>query len=290
MIGRTSMKARLGIATAVLVGGGAIGIAAVASGSHSTTSTQQSAYGYTMNFGHSVSEGAALSAALNQWRWSHESAINTLAHMQSMHTFGQTFFNHTTFAAQRGVVLLATPQFLLVQDANGSNLHAWWLRGTAFSNVSNNPVGLIALTGSNWAAFQAMTHNTMTPVVNTMVGTTTVNQMTAPVSHPTTVTVSTGTTTISVTITQTSATTTTWQNHTTPFRSSQPVFTHMNGVARGDLVLISGVRTFGQLQAKLVLFAAPTTTTTPTPVPTSTTPTAPSGSNVPGGTISGSHT
>jgi hypothetical protein len=295
MIGRTSMKARLGIATAVLVGGGAIGVTAVAAGNHgTTTNAQSSAYGYTLNFHHTVSEGAALSAALSQWSGSHQKALTTLAQMQSMRTFSQTtWHHHTTFAAQRGVVLLATKKFLLVKSANGA-LHLWWLRGTAFANVSSSATGLTALTGSNTAAFAAMANNTMTPATNVMAGSTTVvNQMVAPVAKPTTVTVQTGTTTVTVTISQTTATvaqatpTTTGMATTT---TRQPVFTHMNNVARGDLALVTGLRTNGQLVAKLVLFAAPTTTTTPTSTSTvGTTPTAvPTVTSAPP-TMSGTH-
>jgi hypothetical protein len=305
MKGRTSMKARLGIATAVLVGGGAIGVAAVATGSHNTTTNaQSSAYGYTLNFHHTMSEGAALSAALNQWSKSHQKAMTTLAQMQSMRAFAQTASHHKTLVAQRGVVVLATKKFLLVQSAKNPNgtLHLWWLKGTAFANVSSNATGMTAMTGNNNAAFQAMQHNNMAPATTAMTGSTTaVNQMVAPVAKPTTITVATGNTTITITIAQTTATVAQTTPTTTGMattKTKQPVFTHMNNVARGDLVLVSGVRTHGQLQAKLVLFAAPTTTVTPTPsasVTPTTTPTvtttpttAPSTAIMPTG-VSGTH-
>jgi hypothetical protein len=284
MKGRTSMKARLGIATAVVVGGGAIGVAVAATGSHSTpTTAQSSAYGYTLNFRHTVSEGAALSAALTQWSWSHQKAMTTLAEMQAMRTFEQTTWHHrTTYAAQRGVVVLATKKFLLVQSAKNPNgaLHLWWLKGTSFANVSSSATGMAAMTGNNTAAFQAMQNNNMTPATTTMAGSTVAaQQMAAPVAKPTTVTVSTGNETITITITTSTATvttpTTTATTAPTPtvtptaVKTTQPVFTKVNGVAKGDLVFVAGERVRGQLIAKLVLFAArSTTTTTPTATPT----------------------
>lgn len=222
MKGRTSMRARLGIATAVLVGGGAIGVAAVATGNHSTTTNaQSSAFGYTLHFRHTMSEGAALSAALSQWGRSHQKAMTTLAQMQPMRTFAQTtWHHHTTFAAQRGTVLFADSRLMLVQSANGA-VHLWWLRNTAFANVSSNATGMAAMTGSTAAASAT------------------------PTATP------------------------------TATKTTLPVFTRVNGVVKGDLVFVAGVRSHGSLTAKLVLFAAPATTVAPTPSATvSTTPTS----------------
>lgn len=289
MKGRTSMRARLGIPTAVLVGGGAIGVAAVATGNHSTTTNAQpSAFGYTLHFRHTMSEGAALSAALSQWGRSHQKAMTTLAQMQPMRTFAQTtWHHHTTFAAQRGTVLFADSRLMLVQSANGA-VHLWWLRNTAFANVSSNATGMAAMTGSNTAAFAAMANNNMTPATNTMAGSTAAaNKMAAPVAKPITLTISTGNKTITITITPSTATVTTPAATPTAAASATPtatptatkttlpVFTRVNGVVKGDLVFVAGVRSHGSLIAKLVLFAAPATTVAPTPSATvSTTPTS----------------
>lgn len=289
---RATLKARLGIATAVLVGGGAIGVAAVAASSHGSTTNTQSA-GYTLNFRHTVPMGTALSSALSSLQNGHQStAFNSLARMTPLTSFSQTWHHHTMFAAQRGVVELATKHFLLVKSANGA-LHLWWLAGTKVFNVSSSSTGMSAMTGNNGAASTAMATGNMTPATVTMAGSTAAaSSMAAPAAKPTTVTVSTGTTTIVITIASSSATVT--SPTTTPatttstsmtsgagamatgsmVKSWQPTFMASKGVKRGDLVLVTGVREHGFLIAKLVLFAPPATTTV-TPPTTPATPTAP---------------
>jgi hypothetical protein len=232
MIGRNrrgnrqaNMKARIGIATAVLVGGSAVGVAAVAAASHgpATTTTAKSA-GFALNFHHRISEQVALASALNTWGSSHQQSFNTLAQMQSMRTFTQVWQHRTQFAAQRGIVVLATRKFLLVKSANGA-LHLWWLNGaTRFANVGNTGMGMTAMTGSPVAAQAAMVANNMQPAAVTMAGSTAaVNQMAAPVAKPATVTVSTGNVTITITITSTTATVT--QPVTTPTVVATPTAT-----------------------------------------------------------------
>jgi hypothetical protein len=317
MIGRNrrgnrqaNMKARIGIATAVLVGGSAVGVAAVAAASHGPATTTQSD-AFTLHFSHRISEQVALASALNTWGTSHQRSFTTLAQAQSMRTFWQGWHHRTQFAAQRGVVVLATKKFLLVRSANGA-LHLWWLNGrTQFANVSNTATGMIAMTGSTTAARAAMLTNNINPAAVTMAGSTAVvNQMATPVARPTTVTVNTGNVTITITISSTTATVT--QPVTTPtvvatptatptvtptatattptvtptatptlvpvptptMTATQSTFTATRGIQRGDLVFVAGVRVHGFLIAKLVLFAAPTTVT-PTVTPTVTgTPTA----------------
>jgi hypothetical protein len=332
-----SMKARLGIATAVLVGGGAVGVAAVAASNHgpATTTAAQSA-GFIMNFHHRISEQAALSSAISMWGTSQQRSMSTLAQMVPMRNFSQVMHHRTMFAAQRGVVVLATHRFLVVKSANGS-LHLWWLTGrTMFQNVAANPTGMTAMIGNNTATVQAMVNQNMAPAAAVMAGgTAVVNQMAAPVAKPTTITIATGTQIITITITSTTATVT--QPVTTPTTlpsgtptgaptvvpsgmpstvpsgmpstrpsgaptvtatpgvtvtpittttpvatptvtatATQPTFTAMQGVARGDLVFVTGVRTHGMLVARIVLFAAPATTVTPTATATNpvVTPTA----------------
>jgi len=336
MIGRNSrnsrgnrqggMKARLGIATAVLVGGGAIGVTAVAAASHASapaTTTAQSA-AFTMNFHHRISEQTALSSAIGMWATSQGKSLTTLAEMAPMRTFSQAWRGHTLFAAQRGVVVLATRKFLLVRSANGA-LHLWWLTGgTVVKNVSGNPMGMVAMTGSQSAAQQLAKFN-MAPAAVTMAGSpAVVNQMAAPVSKPATITVDTGTEVITITITSTTATvtqpgttatvtptttatatptatpTTTVTPTVTPTitpsvtptvtaTATQPPFTATRGVARGDLVFIAGIRTHGFLIAKLVLYAAPPNVT-PAPVVTPTVTVKPTVTPVPTSTAAFSGT
>jgi hypothetical protein len=281
-----ALKARLGIATAVLVGGGAIGVAAVAASSHSSTTNAQSA-GYTLNFNHTVPMGTALSSALSSLQHGQQGkALLELAQMQSMRNFSETTRHHVTFAAQRGVVELATKHFLLVKSANGG-LHLWWLAGTRVINATASKTGMMAMTGNNNATSAAMTTGNMTPTMVTMAGSTTAAAtMAAPAAKPTTITVSTGNATITITINSSSATVT--APATTPatttstaptsaagamaggpmVTASQTAFTPSKGVARGDVVFVAGFREHGFLIAKLVLFTPPATkTTTPTTTP-----------------------
>ena len=321
MIGRNrrgnrhaSMKARVGIATAVLIGGGAAGVAAVASNHGPATTTTQSA-GFIMGFHHHLSEQAALSSAISTMATSQQRTLNTLAQMVPMRTFTQVRHHHTMLAAQRGVVVLATKRFLLVRSAHGQ-LHLWWLsNATQFMNVTANVTGMIAMTGNNNAALAAMMHQNMAPAAAVMAGgTAVVNQMAAAVTKPTTITVDTGNQIITITITAKSATVTTPMGGTgvppttappTPPASpsipaspsmpaptgsataTQPPFTTVNGVVRGDMVFVTGVRVHGRLVAKIVLFSvpgmvAPTPTVTPTVTASGTvTPTAPATSPAP---------
>jgi hypothetical protein len=311
---RAGMKARIGIATAVLIGGGAAGVAAVAANSHGPSSTTASDAGFIMSFHHTMSTEAALSSALSTWGRSHQGSMTTLAKMAPMRTFTQVWGSHrrTMYAAQRGVVVLATKNFLVVKSSGGQ-LHLWWLNGkTAFSNVTASPTGMTAMTGSDTAAVNAMVKQSTVTAQQVMAGSTTAVAQAAAPTKPTTVTIVTGTETITITITPTTATVTTPVTTTTSaaptptttgtvsatptgmatvtatptgmatatatptVKATQPVTTATHGVAAGDLVMIAGVREHGRLIAQLVLFSAPaTTTTTATPtVHVSTTSTA----------------
>ena len=203
---QASMKARLGIAAAVLAGGGAAGVAVAASHSGSATVNADSA-GYVLNFHHTVSEQQALTSALNMWNSNQSRSLNTLAQMAPMRTFSQFMWHRTQFAAQRGVVVAATKQFIIVKSANGK-LELWFLNHwTKQKNVTASPTGMVAMTGNNVAAHTAATTGNTAPMAATMAGSAAVvNQMAAPVTKPITITVNTGTETITITITQTTAT------------------------------------------------------------------------------------
>ena len=203
---QASMKARLGIAAAVLAGGGAAGVAVAASHSGPATTTVDNA-GYVLNFRHTVSEQQALTSALNMWNSNQSRSLTTLAQMAPMRTFSQFMWHRTQFAAQRGVVVAATKQFIIVKSANGK-LELWWLNHwTKQKNVTASPTGMVAMTGNNVAAHTAATTGNTAPMAATMAGSAAVvNQMAAPVTRPITITVNTGTETITITITQTTAT------------------------------------------------------------------------------------
>jgi hypothetical protein len=297
---RASMKARIGVAAAVLIGGGAAGVAAVAANNHAPTNTTASDAGFIMSFHHNLSAQTALSSALSTWSKSHQRSMTTLAQMAPMRTFTQVWGSHhrTMYAAQRGVVELATKNFLLVKSSNGQ-LHLWWLNGkTAFQNVTANATGMTAMTGNNTAAVNAMVNQNTVTAQTVMAGSTTAVAQAAAPAKPTTVTIVTGTETITITITPTTATvtqpgaTTSATATATPtatatatptavstvtstptatasptVKATQPVRKATHGVAAGDLVMIAGVREHGRLIAQLVLFSAAGTTAAPTASP-----------------------
>jgi hypothetical protein len=279
MIGRNkrgnrqaNMKARLGIATAVLVGGSAVGVAAVAAASHGpTTTTAAESDAFTLHFSHRISEQQALASALSTWGSSQQQSFTSLEQMQPMRTFWQGWHHRTQFAVQRGVVVLATKKFLLVKSANGA-LHLWWLNGnTRFANVSNTATGMIAMTGSTTAAKAAMLTNNITPAAVTMAGSTAaVNQMAAPVAKPTTITVSTGTVTITITITSSTATVT--QPVTTPTVIATPTATPTATATTPTVAPTATVTAKPTATATAVATptATPTVVATPTPTMTAT--------------------
>ena len=324
---QAKIKARIGIAAAVLVGGGAIGAVAVASSGHNATTSAQSA-GYSLSR-HSMPVSTALSSAMTALQHGQQSkAMTMLAAMAPMRNFTQTHHNQTTMVMQRGIVELATKRFLLVKSANGQQ-HLWWIRGAQIVNAASTTTGMTAMTGSTTAATAAMSSGNMAPATTAMAGSTTAaSAMTAAAAKPITITVNAGGQTITITIT--SGTATVSAPATTPSAvasptamptasasatamptasasasamptasasamptagtggpmttSTQSAFATSNGLKRGDMVLVTGVRQHGLLVAKMVLFAAPaTTTTTPTATPTATTsvaPTAPATTNV----------
>jgi hypothetical protein len=291
-ISSVGKRTRLAIAAAVLVGGSAAGVVAL-SASHGSTTAAQSA-GFSQASHHTIGEAVALSEVLgSNWNPSSSQSLSTLAQMTPMRTFTQVTHHRVIFAAQRGIVVLATKKFLVVKSFNGS-LHAWFLSGgTRVKDVSSASTGFAAMTGSQTATTAAMTVGNMTPATNVMVGSTsTVSQLTTPVVKPTTITITTGTETITITVANTTATTTTAVTSTQTTSVTQPIFKSTMGIQRGDLVFVAGTRTRGQLKAQLVLFAAPLNTmpsATSFPTSTSTSFGTPTVTPSAGSTFTGSH-
>jgi hypothetical protein len=262
---RTSLRSRIGIATAVLVGGGAIAAGAVVATSHGAPAKVQTA-GYASRYGN---EWTALNTAMNSWSWSRQTSYNQLAGLSWANTYSQTWNHNRMLAVQRGIVVLATNKFIILQSANGS-LHLWLVSGnTKFQNVSTTTSGMTALTASTSAANQAMTAGNMIPATTMLAGSpTTAAQMLTPTPAAQTVTVQVANTDLTVTVTVTRNTATVNQTATTPANSMpswwQNTFTQnawmpVNKLARGDLALIAGVRSHWTLHAQLVLFAPLTT-------------------------------
>lgn len=277
----------LGIGAAVVAGGGAIGAVALASG-HTATTTAESA-GYSRSISYENNQGAILDAALADYSWSHARADSLFSQLANTSRETEMWHGHTQLAFERGRVVLATKEFVLIRAANGT-FSVWWLsHGTKVTNVAASRAGTTALTGSSSAATAAMAGQ-MTPATATVSGSTTAaQQVLAPTA--TTVSVNIYGTGVTVTVTVTSNTATVHQGRTW---WRQPATTSAAGLQRGDLVFVAGTRAGHTLQAKVILIEkAATTTPAPTTTPTTTiTPTvAPTTAVTPSSTPSamGSH-
>ena len=288
---QAGMKARLGIATAVLVGGGAVGVAALAAANQgpATTAADSAAY----SFSHTLSMQQALTSAFSTMSWSQQRTLTTLGHMAPLRTFSQFTWHRTTLAAQRGVVLAVTKKFLVVKSAHGKP-QVWWLRGAKLINVTANATGSVAMMGNNVAAKAAMTGNTAA-AANAMAGGMAAMQQAAAPTKPITITISTGTQVITITI---SAVNGAPMASVSPPASGSASPSVMGSVmpsqamtvtptptttmaantkiAAGDFVFVAGVKVHGSLIARLVLFSA-TNTVTPAPSASTSTSVAPTG-------------
>jgi hypothetical protein len=263
---RSNLKARLGIATAVVVGGGAIGAVALATTSHPSTTAAQSV-GYHKQYSYYGNQANYLAAGLNAYSWSHARAFSYFSHLANTNRETEMWRGHSKFAFERGTVVLATKKFLLIRAANGS-LNVWWLSwGTKVTNVAASMTGTTALTGSTSAAGAAMSGQ-MAPATAMLTGNVTAAQkVLAPTT--TTVTVNVVGTGITVSVKVTSNMATVAQNNTW---WRQPAMTTIGGVKRGDLVFIAGTRANWALHAKVILIEK-TSMTTPTTAPTTPVPT-----------------
>jgi hypothetical protein len=261
----TVLKTGAGIATAAVLGGGAIAVAAMAAGGHPAGIVAAPA-AHTARF---ANEGTMLAAALADWNSSKQGSYSQLAQMTSARGYSQTSHQGKTLDIQRGIVVLATNQFIILQSANGS-LHLWLTSGaTKFQNVSNTTAGTAALTASTSATQQAMVSGNMIPATTLLAGSpTTAAAMLTPSTATQTVTVQVAGTDLTVTVTVTRTTAAVSQTATTPVNAMPaPMMTSFtmnawqptNALARGDLAVIAGTRSHHTLHAQLVLFTPLTT-------------------------------
>jgi hypothetical protein len=264
--GRNRTVALAGLATAAVLGGGVIAGVALAAGSSAVIAAAPAAH--TARFGN---EGTMLATALGDWNTSHQGTYSQLAQMTSMRGFSQTSHHGKTLAVQRGIVVLATNQFIILQSANGS-LHLWLVSaGTKFQNVSTTTPGTAALTANTSATQQAMQSGNMIPATTLLAGSpTTAAAMLTPTPATQTVTVQVANTDLTVTVTVTRSTATVNQTATTPANAmpapAASAFTMnawqaTNSLARGDLAVIVGTRSHWTLHAQLVLFTPLSTST-----------------------------
>ena len=264
--GTSSTKTRIGIATAALAGG-AVAIAAVLAGGHGAGTAATSA-AYSSRAGN---EGSVLSSAMTSWNGSRQSSYAQLSQLTRARQFSQAKHKGKMLAIQRGIVVLATKKFLILQSSNGS-LHLWLLSGkTKFQNVSNTMAGTQALTASTSAAQQAMRSGNMIPATSLMAGSpTTAAAMLTPTTAAQTVTVQVANTDLTVTVTVTRTMATVSQTATMPQAAmptwnpvtfTQNAWQSTHTLARGDLALVAGIRSHWTLHAQLVLFTPLSTAT-----------------------------
>lgn len=248
---QASLKAKAGIATAVLVGGGAIGVAAVAANSHSPATSAESA-SYSSS---GLSSEQLLVSALSTSNVN--SSLSDFSRMSGVRNFNQWWYHKKMFAAQKGIVVLATKKFIILESANKA-LHLWWLSGkTLVKDVATSTSAMNSLTANVSVASTAMTGNNMVPATSLIAGsTTTAAALVAPTTTTQTVTVAVAgtSTTVKVTVTSTTATVTTTTGTTTA-KTWQNAWFAPQKVARGDLALIAGFRQNWNLHAQIVLFA-----------------------------------
>ena len=287
---QASIKTRVGIATAVLVGGGSIAAVAAAATAHGAASSGATAQpaAYAARYGN---EGTALNSVMNEWGRSTQAAYSQLASLTQARQFSQATHAGKALDVQRGIVVLATNKFLILQSANGS-LHLWLLSaGTKFQNVSATTAGTAALTASTSATQQAMASGNMIPATTLLAGSPTVAAgLLTPTPMSQTVSVQVANTDLTVTVTITRSTATVSQTATMPSNAmpapnpstfTQNAWQATNSLARGDLALVVGFRSHWTLHAKLVLFTplstanvggrahTPAPATTPAAAPTS---------------------
>jgi len=262
---QASIKTRVGIAAALLAGGGSIAAVAVATTGHPGAATAQPA-AYAARFSN---EGTTLSSVMTEWGQSRQAAYAQLSGLTQARQFSQVRHAGKTLDVQRGIVVLATKKFLILASSNGS-LHLWLLsRDTKFQNVSDTTAGTSALTASKSATQQAMASGNMIPATTLLAGSPLVAaSLLTPTSVPQTVTVQVANTDLTVTVTVTRSTAAVSQTATTPANSmpspSPSAFTQnawqaTNSLARGDLALVAGSRSHWTLHATLVLFTPLTT-------------------------------
>jgi hypothetical protein len=261
---RSVLKTRAGLVTAVLASGaiaaGAIAIAAAtASGHPAAMAVSPAAYS-----ARSSSEGAVLDSALGNWNSARQAAYTDLASLTQVRGYSQTRHRGQMLDIQRGIVVLATSNYIILQSANGS-LHLWLLSGaTKIQDVTGMTAGTMALTGSASVTQQEMSSGNMVPATSLLAGSPeTAAALLTPASVPETASVQVAGTDLTVTVTVSGGTATVSQTATTPATGApvpaQVTFTQSawqtaDSIARGDLVVVVGMRSHGTLHAQLILF------------------------------------
>lgn len=263
---RSNMKTRVGVvATALVLGGGAVAAVVASHGSGPAAALSAS---YNSRYHMSgMTEWNTLDSAMNGWGSSMGTSLNQLASV-NQETLSQTTQHSKSLDVQRGIVVFASQHFLILQSKDGS-LHLWALSGhTQFENVATSMTGTTALTASSSASTQAVMEGQMVPAVVMMAGdATTAAGMLTPSYHPQTTTIQVAGTDLTVTVTITRNMATMSQTATVPtsgFPMADPTTMTMSAwstaagsmtnLARGDLAMIVGSRSHGLLHASIILY------------------------------------
>ena len=145
---RASLRVRLAVAAAVLVGGGAVTAVAVAT--HSNAQAVQSA-GYSQHMGRTMGYTDAVSSAMNGWSRSPSNSLMTLSHMQPMNNTMMMAWHKHVIAMQRGIVVAESiRQKELVVQSNNGKIETWhWNNGTKAVNVGGSSTGMSAMMGGS---------------------------------------------------------------------------------------------------------------------------------------------
>ena len=143
---RASLRVRLAVAAAVLVGGGAV--AAVGVATHSNQVNAQSA-GYSTSMARTMGYTDAVSSAMNGWSRSPNNSLMTLSHMKPMTNTMMMSWHRHMIAMQRGTVVAESiRQKELVVQSNNGKIETWhWNNGTKAVNVGTSSTGMSAMTG-----------------------------------------------------------------------------------------------------------------------------------------------
>lgn len=145
-IRRASKRVRLAVAAAVLVGGGAAGVAVVTA-SHGASAVSSAGYSQQQS-GQYMGYMDAMSQAMNNWNRSWTGSIGTISHMQQMTNVNISKWHHKIFVMQRGTVVKVGFGWILVRSADG-HFETWHVsRGTKTVNVGGMSTGWNAMTGN----------------------------------------------------------------------------------------------------------------------------------------------
>jgi hypothetical protein len=142
---RASMRVRLAVAAAVLVGGGAAGVVAVTA-SHSGAATAESA-GFSHTSGRTMSYTSVMSSAVKGWNQSPGTSLMTISHMKPAANSWTHSWHRHVLVIQRGTVVAVGRGAFAVQSANGT-IKVWHVnRKTRTLNVGGTATGMSAMTG-----------------------------------------------------------------------------------------------------------------------------------------------